>query len=349
MNDEKRVKLSTLIYAILIIIVIFTGAISILAYGTQTEIGKRISVTVSNIIPFPAAIINYTHLVYIKDVEKDLASIERFYKSYNFSDEGLRIDFTTPDGKKRLHIKKREILDKLIEDKIIEVLANKKGIRLSQADVDNVINQTLNEYGTANDIKSDLLNSYGWDMEDFKKFVVMPNAYKAALSSYVSNNELDISIAKTKIEEAQKQLIKGTDFAQVVKEYSVGASKENGGELGWVKKNQLLPELQDILFSSKNIEKNSILETSIGFHIIEIKDKKKDNGEDIIEIRQIFVAKDTFADWLENQKKNLHIFIPLSFFVWDNSTGSVDFKNEEMRNFEKNERSKTAGDLSIMF
>ncbi|HOW60308.1 MAG TPA: peptidylprolyl isomerase [Candidatus Moranbacteria bacterium] len=349
MNDEKRVKLSTLIYAILIIIVIFIGVISILAYGTQTEIGKRISVTVSSIIPFPAAIINYTHLVYIKDVEKDLASIERFYKSYNFSDEGLRIDFTTSDGKKRLQIKKREILDKLIEDKIIEVLANKKGIRLSQADVDNVINQTLNEYGTANDIKSDLLNSYGWSMEDFKKFVVMPNAYKAALSSYVSNNELDVSIAKTKIEEAQKQLIKGTDFAQVVKEYSVGASKENGGELGWVKKSQLLPELQDILFGSKNIEKNSILETSIGFHIIEIKDKKKDNGEDMIEIRQIFVAKDTFADWLENQKKNLHIFIPLSGFAWDSSAGSVDFKSEEMRNFEKNERSKTAGDLSIMF
>ena len=42
MDDEKKIKLSTLIYAVLIVIVIAIGICSILAYGTQTEAGKKI-------------------------------------------------------------------------------------------------------------------------------------------------------------------------------------------------------------------------------------------------------------------------------------------------------------------
>ena len=69
----------------------------------------------------------------------------------------------------------------------------------------------------------------------------------------------------------------------------------------------------------------------------------------IVGIRQIFVAKDTFADWLSDQKKNMRVMVPLNGFTWNSSTGSVDFRNEQMRNFEKDERAKAVGDASIMF
>ena len=351
MNNEKKIKLKTLIYALLIIIIIIIGISSILAYGTQTEIGKKISTVISRVIPFPAAVIGYTNVVYMSDVEQDLASLEKFYQTHDLSKEGLRVDFTTSDGQKRLQIKEREIIDKLVEDKIIEILAKKKGVTLSQADINKAIAQGLSDYGTADDVKNDLLNSYGWSMEDFKKFVVLPSAYKAALSSLVSQQILNNSQAKAKLEQAQKQLAGGKDFAQVASEYSEGASKGNGGELGWVKKNQVLPELQSALFdsNSKPFEKDSVIESSIGFHIIEIENKKQENNEDVLQIRQIFIAKDTFADWLNTQKKSMRIFVPLSGFTWNSSTGSVDFRSEQMQTFEKEERSKATGDASIMF
>ena len=349
MDDEKKIKLSTLIYAVLIVIVIAIGICSILAYGTQTEAGKKIYTAISNTIPFPAAIINYTNFVYLKDVEKDLASIETFYKTYDFSDDGMRVDFSTPDGKKRLQIKKREIVDKLVEDKIIEILAKKNGINISKAEINKAINQQLMEYGTEDNVKNDVLDSYGWSLEDFKKFVVLPNAYETALSTYVNQNELDNSQAKIKIEQAQKQLASGRNFTEVASEYSDGASKEKGGELGWVKKEQLLPELQDSLFQAKAPEKNSIIESSIGFHIVDVENKKKENNEDLLQIRQIFVAKENFVDWLDTQKKKINLFVLVNGFTWNKNTGSVDFSNEEMREFEKNERSKAVGDASIMF
>jgi parvulin-like peptidyl-prolyl isomerase len=345
---EKRIKLSTLIYSVLIVIVTVIGIGSILAYGTRTAVGEKIAAAMSKIIPYPAAIVGYTHVVYLNDVQKDMASIEKFYQTQDLSKAGLRVDFTTPDGQKRLEIKEREILDKLVEDRIIELLAKDRGISISQADIDKAVAQQLAMYGSANDVKSNLLDSYGWSLDDFKQRVILPSAYKDALARYVAGQNMDNSAAKAKIEQAQKELVSGKDFAQVVNEFSEGSSKDNKGELGWVRKNQVVAELQDALFGAKAPEKNSIIESSIGFHIVDIENRKKENGEDVLQIRQIFVAKNTFADWLQNQKKQMRVMIPLAEFTWNSSVGSVDFRSQEMRTFEKDARSNTAGDASLM-
>jgi parvulin-like peptidyl-prolyl isomerase len=351
MDDDKKIKLSAIVYGILVVLVAVIIIGSILAYGTQTTIGKKIADVIAAVIPFPAAIVDHTHVVYLKDVRKNLASIEKFYQyqEQDLSKEGLRIDFSTPDGKKRLEIKKREVLDKLVEDKIIEILAQARGISISEKTVDAAVAQKLAEYGTAKDFQDNLANSYGWNLEDFKKRIVLPGAYKDALAAYVTNENLDNSASKVKIEQAKKELDNGKSFAQVVSDYSEGPSRASGGELGWVKKNQLVPELQDVLFSSKMPDKNAVIESQIGFHIVEVENKKKENGEEVLQLRQVFVTKNAFADWLDSEKKKMSVLVPLSEFTWNNSTGSVDFRNEEMRSFEKEERAKVQGDASIMF
>ena len=348
-DEEKKIKLSTLVYAILIILVAVIGVGSILAYGTNTAIGEKIATKMSKIIPFPAAIIDYTNFISMNDMQKNLASIEKFYATQNLSEEGLRVDFTTPDGQKRLKIKEKEILNKMIEDKVIEILAKKQGFSISEADVDKAVSEQLAKYGTTKDVQDNLLNSYGWNLDDFKTQVVLPAIYREMLTQYAAGQTASGTVSKTKIEQAQQELENGKDFAEVAKEFSDGASGENGGELGWVTKDQVVPELQDALFGSKPLEKNSIIESSIGFHIVEIENRKKENNEDVLQLRQIFVAKNVFADWLETQKEKMKIWIPLKEFTWNNSTGSVDFRDEQMKEFEKDQQSKAQGDASIMF
>lgn len=346
--DEKKIKLSVLLYAFAIIVIIFIAVSSILAYGTNSEIGSKIAAKMSKVIPFPAAIIGWNHVVFLSDVQDNLMSVEKFYQSQNFAEEGMRVDFTTQNGKKRLKIKEKEIIDKMVEDKIIEILAKERGITISDKDVDKAVTQKLNEFGTADEVKKDLSFSYGWSIDDFKQKVVLPSMYSSALAEKIVSSDADNSKAKEKINQAQKQLEDGKDFSEVVRNYSEGSSKEKDGQLGWVKKAQVVPELQAALFES-SLKKNSIIESSIGFHIVQIDDKKKDAGEDILQLRQIFVAKNTFADWLEKQKKQVRVSVPLSDFIWDAKTGVIDFKDENMRNFEKEERSKAQGDASIMF
>ncbi|MEI7891130.1 MAG: peptidylprolyl isomerase [bacterium] len=349
-SDEKKVKVSTLVYGILILFVVVLLVGSILAYGTNTEIGNKIAVKIAKVIPFPAAIIGWTNIVYINDVEKNMASVQKFYQTQDFAKEGLRIDFTTENGKKRLRIKEREILDKMVEDKIIEVLSKERGLSFGDKDAEKVVSQKLAEFGSAEDFKADLLKSYGWDVEEFKQRIVLPGIYADALASKIQAEELGgTASAKEKILQAQKDLEAGKEFVQVVRMYSQGPSREKDGELGWAKKDQVLPQLQEALFGKSSFQKNSIIESSIGFHIVEIENSKKENGEDILQLRQIFVSKDSFSDWLDTQKKQMKVSLPLAEFTWDSKKGMVDFRDEKMREFEAVERAKFQGDASIMF
>lgn len=348
-EDDKKIKVSTLLYACATVLVAVIGVMSVLAYGTQTKIGAKIASSVSKIVPFPAAVIDWKNVVSTSGVKSNLTSLEKFYATQDFATEGLRVDFTTESGRKRLRIKEREIMDKMVEDKAIEILAKEKGVSISKKDVEQAVSQKLNEFGTADDVKADLARSYGWSMDDFKERVVLPSMYADALAQKVATEELDNSQAKEKIKQAQSQLETGKDFAEVVRNYSEGSSKGADGELGWVKKAQIAPELGEALFGAEPIAKNAIIESSIGFHIVDVKNSKKEEGQDVLQIRQVFVAKKTFADWLIEKKKQMKIFIPLRDFVWDSNAGMVDFKDEEMRIFEKEQRAKAQGDASIMF
>lgn len=346
---EKKIRFSTIVYAFLISIVLIFTVMCVLAYGTNTALGGRIAGYLSRAIPFPAAFVGYSNVIYLKDVESNLASLQQFYAAEDFTDSGLRVDFTTEDGKKRLLIKEREILNKMVEDKAIEILAEEKGITISKKDLDDAVAKKIATSGTASEVKADLLKKYGWTLEDFKSKIVLPEARKEMLSYVVSGEVNGMDKAKERIQQAQRELQAGKGFTEVVAAYSEGDSKNQGGEIGWMKKEQVLPELQGQIFAATPPEKNSILESSIGFHIVEIENRKKEDNEDVVQIRQIFVRKVNFADWLVSEMNKMRIMIPLSGFVWDKEASRVDFRNEEMRKFEKESRAKMEGDASIMF
>lgn len=349
LKDEEKIKVSTLLYGLAIVAIFLIAVASVLAYGTQTEIGGKIAKKISAVVPFPAAIVDWRHIVFAGDVKANLASVERFYQTQNFASEGLRIDFSTENGKKRLKIKEKELLDKMVEDEIIQILAKEEGIEISEKDAQQELDKKLNEFGTTEEVKADLEKSYGWDMNDFKKRVVLPGLYADALAKKILEKNVDNAKEKEKINKAQAELKNGKDFVEVVRMYSEGSSRENGGDLGWAKKDQVALELQEPLFGEVPYEKNSIIESVVGFHIIEIKNKKKENNQDALELRQIFVAKLTFADWLIGEKKKMNVWVPLAGFTWDKENGGIDFADENMRTFEKEERKKAQGDASIMF
>ncbi len=69
------------------------------------------------------------------------------------------------------------------------------------------------------------------------------------------------------------------NFTEKAKEYSDGPSASKGGELGFFKQNQLAKEFNDYIFDPKNKVGNiKLVETSFGYHIIKIEEKKNDPG-----------------------------------------------------------------------
>ena len=347
--DEIVIKPKVLILGSLIVLAVFLLLAIFLAYGTKTSAGIRLKGVFAKVIPAPAAIINYRHVVLSSELEKNLASVQQFYATQDLSQTGLRVDFSTPDGQKRLEIKKKDLLQKMVEDKAIEILAGERGSNITTSQVDQVVNKKLQEFGTLDKVKQDLLISYGWTIEDFKKEVVLPSVYKDALTAYFNEHDSNAAQAKDLINKAKAELVSGKDFAQVANDYSNGSSKANGGQLGWVKKSQLLPELQGALFGGSKFQNDSVIESSIGFHLLEVENQKKENGEDMLQLRQIFVAKTSFADWLALQMKKMSIILPSSEFVWNKNDGLVEFRDKSLNEFEKKARADAQGDASIIF
>ena len=345
-KKDKKVKAVTIAYSAVIFVVAFLLLVGITIYGFGKE--NALTIKSAQIIPFPAAFLGYD-TISLNDLNNRTVSVKRFYESQDFSSLGMRVDFNTDDGKKRLQIKEKAILNKMIEDKIIKREAKKRGIVLSSEIISQEVDRKMKEYGSENYLKENMARLYGWDIADFENYIVKPDMYRDKLAENIKKNDPEYKKAKEKITKAQTELKNGSAFADTVKKYSEGESAKNGGSLGWFRADQMLPEIALTAFSLEKGKTSDIIESAVGYHLIKVEDKKEENGENIIKISQIFVRVSPISEWLANQEKNTKIFIPLKDYFWNKDSLSVEFKSEEMKKFEENVLQNPSDDASMMF
>ncbi|RJP67783.1 MAG: peptidylprolyl isomerase [Candidatus Abyssobacteria bacterium SURF_17] len=111
--------------------------------------------------------------------------------------------------------------------------------------------------------------------------------------------------AKKKIEDIQKKLKEGGDFAALAKEFSDCPSSAQGGDLGFFRRGQMVKPFDDAAFALKPGERSDIVETNFGYHIIEVTDKKSETMLSYDEI------KDRLENYLKQQKvqKEVPIYV----------------------------------------
>lgn len=67
----------------------------------------------------------------------------------------------------------------------------------------------------------------------------------------------------------------GADFAKVAQELSLDAgSKERGGDLGFVTRGMLAPDLEKVVLSLKPGEISEVVKTQLGFHLFKVEEKR---------------------------------------------------------------------------
>lgn len=91
-------------------------------------------------------------------------------------------------------------------------------------------------------------------------------------------NPTEVQKAKDKLSKLIVRLNQGEDFAKLASTYSddLGSAK-NGGNLGWIKRGNLVPEFEAVAF---NLEKDSIsgiVETEFGYHVIQLLGRRGNN------------------------------------------------------------------------
>lgn len=72
--------------------------------------------------------------------------------------------------------------------------------------------------------------------------------------------------------DVKKRLDEGEDFAELAEEYSEDTSAVNGGDLGYFKAGQMVPEFEDAAYSLQVGEISDLVESEHGIHIITVTD-----------------------------------------------------------------------------
>jgi peptidyl-prolyl cis-trans isomerase SurA len=125
---------------------------------------------------------------------------------------------------------------------------------------------------------------------------------------------------KTKIEDNARQIQKsalgGTPFEQLAATYSQGPEASQGGDVGFVEKGVMIPEVENVAFSLKMDQVSDVIESSLGFHIIKVVDKRGAGFKPIAAVREEIKAKledekleKKYDEWISALRKRSYIEI----------------------------------------
>lgn len=346
-NFLKKIKISTFVYAALITIVFaFAASLAMVYVFPQSSM---LSVRLRNALPYPAVIVGYRNWITYRSLMDNMSAVKRFYEAQDFSEIGLRVDFSTDDGQKRFKVREKEVLNKMIEDSAIKILAKERGITVSREEAAQAVSRKLQEYGSGEEVKKDLDRLYGWTLDDFQEKVVVPSLYQEKLEKKFIEEVDAVSAGKKKISLAQEALRNNQSFADTAKQYSEGNTAQAGGALGWFALEDLAPELRESVSAQKVGVPGDVVESELGFHIILVEAVKKEEEKQLYQLSQIFTSKITFGDWLSLQIAKMSIIVLSSEYQYNKETARVEFESQEMRDFEKEIFEKADGDAAFFF
>ncbi len=128
---------------------------------------------------------------------------------------------------------------------------------------------------------------------------MIPTKYELqqiVITPVVEQKEIDR--VKAQLRDFQTQVNGGRDFATLAVLYSEDpGSAQNGGDLGWMSRGQLVPEFATAAFQLQEPGKLSkVVETEYGFHIIQLIEKKGDR----VHVRHILIKPKVDAKALQS-------------------------------------------------
>lgn len=260
----------------------------------------------------------------IKVTNGDVDEIADPYLKQQFG-EGYENNSSLTDQVKQL---RAQVLDMVIEQKIMEKKAQELGVTPSDDDVNTEVQKYIDlmkeSYGGEEGFNS-ALDSAGLKLEDFVADVTKGN--RSQLISEKVTNEIfkDINVTdedikayyeenketageanaehilvadEAKAKEVRERLVNGEDFATVAKEASTEpAAQQTGGNLGVIQYNSTQYD-QDFLAGLRKLKEGEISEpvkSQFGYHIIKATNVKNKTLEESME---------TIKTTLENQKKD---------------------------------------------
>jgi peptidyl-prolyl cis-trans isomerase SurA len=113
-------------------------------------------------------------------------------------------------------------------------------------------------------------------------------------------------------------IMNGESFDLLAAKYSQGPAAAQGGDVGFIEKGTIIPEVEAAAFSLPLNQVSELIESSLGFHIIKVVDKKGAGLKPIAMVREEVKTKiedekldKKFDEWISSVKAKSHLEVRL--------------------------------------
>lgn len=208
-----------------------------------------------------------------------LADYERQVAQYQAALAASGEDLSRPETQQRLLQMRKQILDWMIEQVLLEQAAAGMGVTVTEEEVDAEIARLVADAGSQEEFAQRLERS-GMTLQDLR----------AQLRADLIRNRVLERVRATVPEQAEQvharhilvdtpelaqrilaQLGSGADFAQLARLYSQDEStRDAGGDLGWFPRGVLLaPEVEEAAFALQAGQISQVVRSAFGYHIVQ--------------------------------------------------------------------------------
>ncbi len=297
-------------------------------HASYAEVVDRIVVVVNN------------EIITQREVDVLLGPVYAQYRQVYQGEELIR----------RLEDARENILKQLIEDRLILSEAKKQNITVEEKDIDSRINEIKNKVGSERDLEI-MLNEQNLTLKELRerykekimirklidqkvgsRIIITPlevkNYYNKHKEDFLQPEEIRLRTILLKPKKEQggeegalglmrdilKRLKEGCDFEGLAKEYSDAPDASEGGLMGYVKKGDLMPQIENIVFNLKEGQTTGIVQSSLGYHIFKVEEKKARRMRDLPEVRQDIEeylyrekANEKLKGWISSLAKSAYI------------------------------------------
>jgi len=247
----------------------------------------------------------------------------------------------------------REVLEQFITDKLLEAEVRDAGIVITDDDVTRYIEQvkknnrlsdedlkvalgrervTLAAYRAS--VKLEMEKSEIIDRQVRRKVNItdedVERYYKLNSKNYRGNERARIrhillplaedappervQSAMEKGKELYERIEAGEDFAELAREYSEGAGRTEGGEIGWVKRGTLILGIEEVAFQKLSVgQVSEPFRTIMGVHIVKLEGREGNNVLPLTSVAPRIkeelskkILEERFAQWLKTDLRRKH-------------------------------------------
>jgi len=259
-------------------------------------------------IPFSEAVVDRVVAV----VNQEIITLSELEKWINPMKEEIAAGDRL-DKREQVEALRREVLEKLIEEKLIDQEVKKLGIKATSKEIEATVDEVKRRNNATQEQLEKALSAEGLTLESFKKQIekgllrrklisgtvkVETKAgekefrefYQKNIDRYRINETFrpahilfiipkgatpeEIRGIRKKAEAVLKKIRDGDDFGEMAILYSQDASSKSRGELGYFRKGELLPAFEREALRLKVGEVSGVVRTEFGFHIIKLLDRK---------------------------------------------------------------------------